>query len=154
MTRPLRLFVYGTLKRGGRYHDRYCRGALSIEPGRVSGRIYFAAAGYPVLVVEKSSVLADGSADRDADLAAQTAASAAIVAGESATGDVVGEIVTFDDGETRLAAIDELEGFRPGAASLYGRVLLAARKTDGRLVAAWTYVEGDVLRAARPRSPR
>ncbi len=41
-----------------------------------------------------------------------------------AWGAVYGELLTFDDPESRLPAIDRLEGFRPGASSLYRRVLV------------------------------
>ena len=53
--------------------------------------------------------------------------------------DVHGELQTFDDPADRLAAIDALEGFHPGAPSLYLRVLLPVRR-NAEYVAAWTYV--------------
>ena len=39
-------------------------------------------------------------------------------------GAVYGELLTFDDPETRLPPIDRLEGFRQGGRSLYRRVLV------------------------------
>jgi hypothetical protein len=50
-----------------------------------------------------------------------------------------GELLTFDDPETRLPAIDRLEGFHPGGPSLYKRVLVPVC-IDGRLLSAWLYV--------------
>jgi gamma-glutamylcyclotransferase (GGCT)/AIG2-like uncharacterized protein YtfP len=151
----LKLFVYGTLKRGGRNHDRFCRGALSIEPARVRGRLYLAAAGYPVLIVPRFAVLANGSADRVADLSAQSSVPVSRVSAEDAEENVVGELMTFGDPQARLAAFDELEDFHPGGSSLYARVLLAVRRhASDEPVAAWAYVEGDRLRAAGSRFRR
>src|SRR5690554_2494230 len=56
-------------------------------------------------------------------------------------GPVYGELLTFDDPETRLPAIDHLEGFLPGGPSLYRRVLVPA-STRGQRVLVWLYVEG------------
>jgi hypothetical protein len=67
----LRLFVYGTLKRGGRYHQRFCTGARTIERASTCGRLRTLPAGYPMLDVPRSSILADGTADPIADLATQ-----------------------------------------------------------------------------------
>jgi gamma-glutamylcyclotransferase (GGCT)/AIG2-like uncharacterized protein YtfP len=136
----LRLFVYGTLKRGGRYHARFCGGALSIEPASVRGRLYTSPAGYPVLVVPPDSVLAHGSRDAIADVGRQEARLTRAVFSEGAVWqDVHGELQTFDDPADRLAAIDALEDFHPGAPSLYLRVLLPVRLGSER-VAAWAYV--------------
>jgi gamma-glutamylcyclotransferase (GGCT)/AIG2-like uncharacterized protein YtfP len=175
-TTTLHLFVYGTLKRGGRYHERFCRGVRSVESAIVGGRIYVLPVGYPVLTVPAASILAQGSGDPFADVAAQAKALTSVtdrsrwprsrlrsgappeLAPEleprderGVYDDVRGEILVFDDPEERLPRIDELEGFRPSGASLYDRVLLTVlRERDARLVPAWTYVEGELLRKARP----
>ena len=48
----LTMFVYGTLKRGERNHERYCSGALRVEGGAVRGELYdLPLFGYPELVV-------------------------------------------------------------------------------------------------------
>ena len=44
----LRLFVYGTLKRGYWNHDPFCRGVLAIQEAQVRGRL-FEGPGFPVL---------------------------------------------------------------------------------------------------------
>jgi len=54
---------------------------------------------------------------------------------------VYGELLTFDDPETRLPAIDRLEGFHPGGPSLYKRVL-APVYAGKELIPAWLYVGG------------
>jgi gamma-glutamylcyclotransferase (GGCT)/AIG2-like uncharacterized protein YtfP len=137
----LRLFVYGTLKRGGRYHERLCGGALSIEPASVRGRLYTLPEGYPVLVVPPDMILANGSGDAIADVTRQeTCVMPAASPEEAEWQDVHGELQTFDDPADRLAAIDALEGFHPGAPSLYLRVLLPVRRYS-EYVAAWTYVD-------------
>ena len=53
-------------------------------------------------------------------------------------GAVYGELLTFDAPESRLPAIDRLEGFRPGGRSLYRRVLVPATVGDARKL-AWVY---------------
>jgi gamma-glutamylcyclotransferase (GGCT)/AIG2-like uncharacterized protein YtfP len=47
----LAVFVYGTLKPGGRYHRRYCQGYLNeAVPAQVKGRLYdFPQLGYPAM---------------------------------------------------------------------------------------------------------
>ena len=60
-----------------------------------------------------------------------------------------GEIITFDDPETRLPAIDQLEGFRPGGHSLYRRVLVPASANGAREL-AWVYaVEATGIKGRR-----
>ncbi len=61
---------------------------------------------------------------------------------ESATagawGAVYGELLTFDDPESRLPAIDRLEGFRPVGSRLYRRVLVPVI-VEGARELAWVY---------------
>ena len=149
----LRLFVYGTLKRGCWNHERFCRGVLSVEEAVVRGRLYELPSGIPVLEVPEADVLAHGTADPLADVATQARLTAEFAArashpelGENDApggrwGPVYGELLTFDDPETRLPAIDHLEGFLPDGPSLYRRVLVPA-STRGHRVLVWLYVEG------------
>jgi hypothetical protein len=63
-----------------------------------------------------------------------------------------GELLTFDDPEIRLPAIDRLEGFQPLSACghaqagaglcLYRRVLVSVQ-ANGIVLPAWLYVVGD-----------
>jgi gamma-glutamylcyclotransferase (GGCT)/AIG2-like uncharacterized protein YtfP len=142
----LRLFVYGTLKRGGRFHERYCNGVLSIEPASVRGRVRQLPQRYLVLVVPEETILARGTADAAADAHRQAAVVAEAEAQDPIWSEVPGELLTFDDPQTRLPRIDQLEGFRPGAESLYRRVLLPVRCATGSTLAAWAYVEGELAR--------
>jgi len=63
----LRLFVYGTLKRGYWNHQRFCAQARSIEPAVVWGRLYHLHAGFPALEVPEGLILARGTANPLAD---------------------------------------------------------------------------------------
>ena len=62
---------------------------------------------------------------------------------------VYGELLTFNDPEPRLPAIDRLEGFRPGGPSLYRRVLVPVQ-VDGAVCPVWLYVgtESTLIRSA------
>ena len=169
----LRLFVYGTLKRGFWNHDRFCRGVLAVEDAVVRGRLFEKSSGIPVLQVPEEDILAVGTTNPHADVAtclrAEThrQAQARVVArmsnpeptpdrlpnkGTGAPwGDVYGELLTFDDPENRLPAIDRLEGFHPGGQSLYSRVLVPVCMDKERRLTAWAYVAG---RSILPRDLR
>ena len=155
----LKLFVYGTLKRRYWNHDHFCQGALEIRDATVRGRLY-QGPGYPILVVPEDDILAQGTADPLADAATQSRLSHRVRPqhqqfSEGATGDawgtVYGELLTFDDPETRLPSIDRLEGFQPAGRSLYRRVLVPAT-TDGTRRLAWVYTVED-LGIGRRRIP-
>ena len=142
----LRLFVYGTLKRGCRNHRSFCQGVVEIREASVRGRLY-QGPGYPILEVPKDDILAQGTTHPLADAATQARLSDQVQSKlrrlpESATRDawgaVYGELLTFDDPQTRLPPIDRLEGFRPAGRSLYRRVLVPA-SVDGARRLAWVY---------------
>ncbi len=53
---PIRVFVYGTLKPGGHYWDRFCEGkVVASEPAKAKGRLYHLPLGYPGMVIDESS---------------------------------------------------------------------------------------------------
>lgn len=150
----LRLFVYGTLKRGFWNHDRFCQGVLTVEDAVVRGRLYEMHSGIPVLQVPDGDVLAHGSLDPLADVATQARLSEQLASypepalKSATTGDwdrVYGELLTFDDPENRLPAIDRLEGFHPGGPCLYRRVLVPVCMNRERRLIAWAYVAGNRL---------
>ncbi len=143
------LFVYGTLKRGYNNHQRFCQGVLTVEEATVCGRLYHLPVGYPRLVVPRKSILAHGTTDVRADVALQNEWSVRwkewpddVGGAVSADWDLVcGEILTFDDPEMRLPALDQLEGFDLYGTSLYQRVLLPVQSTvTSSDVIVWTYV--------------
>jgi gamma-glutamylcyclotransferase (GGCT)/AIG2-like uncharacterized protein YtfP len=132
------VFVYGTLKRGGRYHA-YCRGGLMVAEARVEGVLYDLPEGYPAIVLPEATVLAVGTDDPAAD-----AREAKRVAGqyltEPGSPTVHGELYTFDDPGERLPALDALEEFFPeDPASPYRRVLVPVLPLVGGVTPAWTY---------------
>ena len=137
------MFFYGTLQRGERNHERFCGGALSIDQGAVRGDVYDLPFGYPALVVPEESILAYGSNDFTRDAEEQRRLGGGPVqlpAGPR----VFGEIIVFDDPESRLPALDHLEGFDPAdASSHYRRVLLPAETDGGTVLLPWVYVVDD-----------
>lgn len=153
-SRMLRLFVYGTLKRGFWNHDRFCRGVLTVEDAVVRGRLFETSSGIPVLQVPEEDILAVGTTNPLADVATQAHVTVRMSnpdptpdrlpkKGTGAPWDsVYGELLTFDDPESRLPAIDRLEGFHPGAPCLYRRVLVPVR-INGTVLPAWLYVGED-----------
>jgi gamma-glutamylcyclotransferase (GGCT)/AIG2-like uncharacterized protein YtfP len=154
----LRLFVYGTLKRGFWNHDRFCRGVLDIREAVVRGRLYEMHSGIPVLQVPDGDILAHGTSDVLVDVATQARpseqlASYPVPVLDSPTagnwGRVYGELLTFDDPETRLPAIDSLEGFRPDGASLYRRVLVPVYIEHGMALPVWLYIGTSCLNDRR-----
>lgn len=139
MTSSIRIFVYGTLKRGYRYHQQYCAHAESIAPAAIWGRLYLLAAGYPALIVPESQILASGSADILADAKALEQHRQLDFKHPGGDWDLIeGEIVTFADPLRDLPPIEKLEGFRPGRFSEYQRVMVLAR-TDESTLPVWTY---------------
>ena len=137
---PLVMFFYGTLKRGERNHERFCGGALSVEEGAVRGDVYDLPFGYPALVVPGESIHAFGTGDPTKDAEDQRRLGRGpvpLLEGPR----VFGEIFAFDDPESRLPALDRLEGFdRADASSHYRRVLLPVEANDGSALLAWAYV--------------
>lgn len=156
----LRVFVYGTLKRGMWNHEGFCAGAVSIEEAVVCGRLYEMDCGLPVLQVPEADILAHGTADPCADVVAQARFEAEMAQHPDPRargrtrrgwGLVRGELMTFEDPEERLPRLDRLEGYHPGGPSLYRRVLVPVF-TDHEPVPAWAYVADQGLRriSARP----
>lgn len=145
----LRLFVYGTLKRGFCNHDHYCQGVLTVEEATVRGRLFETSSGLPVLMVPQEDIIAFGTHDLFADVAMQASLTESYLASSSGsileddTGThwrlVHGELMTFDDPIARLRAIDRLEGFHPGRFCLYYRVLVPVNVKE-RVLPAWLYV--------------
>ena len=136
----LNVFVYGTLKRGQRNHERFCGNLASVQEAIVRGRLYELPYGFPGLVVPEADMLSAGTTDYLADT--ETGHSKKVGPLEKPLGPTVrGELLTFDDPEKRLPALDDLEGFRPGEKSLYERVLIPVTLSEtGAAIPAWTYV--------------
>ncbi len=119
------IFVYGTLKRGHANYQRLLAGlTVAEEPAWLPGAALYTAGPYPFLV-------------RAVDLVAPGAT-------------VYGELITVqpDQYDRVLAALDDLEDFRPGRAdNLYERDIIMAQ-TVGGAREAWVYVAGAAAEAA------
>jgi gamma-glutamylcyclotransferase (GGCT)/AIG2-like uncharacterized protein YtfP len=129
----LRLFVYGTLKKGFWNFDRFCTRAISIEPATTWGRLYQLPAGFPALEVPESSILATGTADPLADTRTQNSIPLTENAMTRPEGDwdlVHGELMTFANPGFDLPPIDRLEAFDPNGCCVYTRVLVAVETSD------------------------
>jgi gamma-glutamylcyclotransferase (GGCT)/AIG2-like uncharacterized protein YtfP len=137
--RSIDVFVYGTLRPGGRFHDRFCRGLVRAEAALARGTVERLPAGYPRMIVSSEDVIARGSGDLAADAALLASAKHAPTwkAGDVPT--VEGDVLRFDDAEPRLRALDRLEDFRPEGGGLYDRVVLVVRVAD-RFRPAFAYV--------------
>jgi gamma-glutamylcyclotransferase (GGCT)/AIG2-like uncharacterized protein YtfP len=154
MKAELRIFVYGTLKRGFSNHRRYCKGLLRAESAYLIGKLFKLTAQIPVMTVPDEQILARGSGDIAADMQLQEKVESFPRKGKPDKGEkgggrgciwkrVCGELLFFDDPETRLPSIDRLEEFRPGRPSTYNRVLVSAVLPEDRSeTAAWAYVAG------------
>lgn len=137
----LRLFVYGTLKKGFWNHDRFCTRAISIDPATTWGRLYHLPAGFPALEVPDCSILATGTADPLADTRTQNAIELPEKAMNRPEGDwdlVHGELMTFANPVFDLPPIDRLEAFDPNGRCVYTRVLVAV-ETNDLIRPVWLY---------------
>jgi gamma-glutamylcyclotransferase (GGCT)/AIG2-like uncharacterized protein YtfP len=142
----LRMFVYGTLKRGYCNHDLFCRDVVSIENVTVRGRLYELPSGIPVLEVPKEDILAVGTTDPVADAGKWLPSGMhhALLDKADVSDDwlaIHGELMIFSDPADILPPIDCLEGYRPGFKGVYRRVLLPTKTSDGLIIPAWAYVK-------------
>lgn len=156
----LRVFVYGTLKRGLSNHSPLCDGAESIVPARVWGRLYDLPAGYPAVVIPDAAVLACGTASPRADVVTQHRTTVPespccpdFVRPDGDWDEVWGEVLTFPDAEAALPGLDLLEEFSPDLSQpcLYQRVLVPVVSADG-VSATWIYTMGDPVDGVRIRN--
>jgi gamma-glutamylcyclotransferase (GGCT)/AIG2-like uncharacterized protein YtfP len=152
---PLDLFVYGTLKRGQRAHERFCSTAEPLGEAWVIGMLRIHVDGYPVLVLPPMSVLARGTASPAADAAGERAqfalsGNAASPAPNSACRDgwrrILGEVLRFHAPALELPPIDAFEDVSHDTHSLYARVLVRVEAAAVRF--AWTYAAASPHRVA------
>jgi gamma-glutamylcyclotransferase (GGCT)/AIG2-like uncharacterized protein YtfP len=142
----LRLFVYGTLKRGYWNHEAYCGSAISVEESTVWGRLHELPSGIPVLEVPEHDIIIHGSVDVLGDLARQRSLEVDLSGYPGCDGRnwqrIEGELITLPSPVITLPPIDRLEGFNPSGRSLYLRVLVPVRTSDESAATAWCYVAG------------
>ena len=144
-SRLLRLFVYGTLKRGYWNHGLFCNDAVSIKEASVQGQLYELPSGIPVLAVTKPDILAFGSVDTAADMYIQE--HTPIPRGLTqykmpySCKRIHGELITLGNPVESLPPIDILEGYRPSLPGIYWRVLLPIMvELTETIELAWCYV--------------
>lgn len=104
----------------------------------VRGRLYDLTYGFPALRVYEREIQAIGTTNYLADTAKQHRDFYVSGACSRIQDTVHGELMTFDDPERRLIALDALEGYVPGEEGLYKRVLVPV-EIAGETVLAWTY---------------
>ncbi|HEX2097620.1 MAG TPA: gamma-glutamylcyclotransferase family protein [Rubrobacteraceae bacterium] len=137
----LNIFVYGTLKRGQRNHERFCQDLNKAQKATVRGWLYELPYGFPALIVPEANVLARGTANYLTDITTQNHTQAGLQGSPLGWDTIYGELFTFDDPEERLLAFDDLEGFHPGERSLYERVLVPTTLSETKTtLPAWVYV--------------
>lgn len=138
----IRLFVYGTLKRGYWNHELFCKDAVSIEEATVRGRLYELPSGIPVLEVPGEDILAVGIPTSFKDMVLQDSFRNLdmLPAGLDGWHDIRGELITLADPELTVPLIDQLEGFSVGARCMYHRVLLTVIDVRRDLIPAWCYI--------------
>ncbi len=149
------VFVYGTLKRGLKYHRDYIPSGLRIRDAWCWGRLYGLPEGYPALEIPEECILGEGSRDPAADSdrlsrisggglsdsSLQFAGSARydpIVRPAGEWDRIKGELIILNDPSRQLPLLDELEEFIPGGNGLYRRVIYPAHTEEG-LVPSWIY---------------
>jgi gamma-glutamylcyclotransferase (GGCT)/AIG2-like uncharacterized protein YtfP len=151
MTPELRVFAYGTLKRGFPNHDAHCAGVLRTCPAWLRGRLYKLSPDTPAMTVPDEDILVYGTASVAADIGAQRkfesfsgrkAFRGPGSSGSCSWGKVRGELLIFNDPETRLPLLDSLEDFHPGRTSTYIRALVFITVPGGSQTSAWTYIAG------------
>ncbi len=151
MKSELRVFVYGTLKRGFSNHELYCAGVLRICPAWLRGRLFKRTDEIPSMSVTDEDVLALGTANTAVDIETQEKFESLLRSERTgvrtlpAVTDwrvVRGELLIFGDPQSRLPLLDDLEEFRPGKKSAYSRVLVYATVDSGLQTSAWTYITG------------
>lgn len=146
----LQVFVYGTLKRGGRNFERYCREVVSIEHAAVRGRLFHLLEwNCPMLEIAPEAVLHQGSHNYQSDLSLQIESSQRLTRGEvefsPPPGDwdvISGEILIFEE-TGPLAGLDQLEKFNPGGPSNYHRVLTVTANEPA--IPIWVYIAAGPL---------
>lgn len=133
------LFVYGTLKRGLRYHDRFCSSMLAAKAAVTIGRLFDTPYGYPMMTMPARYHWIHGSSDLVRDMATRLTPPQ-LPAPPSEDDAVVGELLQLPCEPHIMRALDALEDFVPNQPSLYQRVLAPVWPLDGAPQVAWVYI--------------
>lgn len=139
----LHVFVYGTLKVGGRNHAAYCPTLHSWQPAWTWGRLYDLPEGYPALTAPLPTPPRTGSRryTTDAHLSGQPVGPMP-PRPKGHWDRVTGQLFQFENSDA-LKLLDELEEYYPdGGPSLYTRQHLPvwAMGAMDKAIWAWAYV--------------
>jgi gamma-glutamylcyclotransferase (GGCT)/AIG2-like uncharacterized protein YtfP len=145
----IRLFVYGSLKRGYWNHGLLGVSPTSIDEAKAWGRLYDLKAGFPALEVPTGSILSHGRSEPLADAKSQQEARISDFDQPRGDWDLIhGELITLSNPSIDLPRLDLLEGFNPGDSSLYQRVLIPV-STEVAIASAWTYTMRSIQQGTR-----
>ena len=150
------LFVYGTLKRGQRHHDRFCRSAKDMRPAIIVGCVYQSPSGFAALGIPGEAILAEGTSDPLADASTQAHSVGRGLAMPDPAGDwdiVQGDLLAFLAPFATYLPRDRFEGFRLDEHGHCHRALEAVRASTG-LEVAWVYQLAPVAHGRRVHGGR
>ncbi|WP_279382648.1 gamma-glutamylcyclotransferase family protein [Acanthopleuribacter pedis] len=147
------LFVYGTLKRGLRYHAAFCSGMLAATKATAYGELYDTPHGYPMMTLPARLQWIQGCADRNHDMALNPSIRQPGLMPPHADQAVHGEVLTFPRCAGILQALDDLEDFHPQQTSMYHRVMAPVwREGATSYSIVWLYLVAPSL--IQPNWPR
>ena len=139
----LRVFVYGTLKKGFGNHSFYCKDALKVEGAKIRGNLYQRGS-LPYASVTDYVCIATRKNETDFILQEklQAEGNKGIFKGSEC---INGELVIFDSWED-VSRLDSLEGFftttEPNN-NHYTRVLTTCKTISGKELSCWVFIIGD-----------
>ena len=144
ISKELKVFVYGTLKKGFRNHIRI-EDSKKVESAQVNGRLY--CTGLPYVCMKESQYLGIASGDLEKDM--KSFSTAKVENYKTSNETVKGELITFDDWNA-LKGLDALEGYRPNfmqsnsdaifSSNHYVRVLTTCITSQNNIEPCWIYI--------------
>jgi len=145
---PLRLFVYGTLKKGFGNHNFYCNGA-TIENAILYGKLY-QSGGLPYASVEFEDFECIATLKNEEDYKLQEDLQLEVKNGFlfnsfQNTDCIKGELITFDNWEM-ISKLDALEGFfstLEPQLNHYTRILTTCQTAAKKEFSCWVYNVGE-----------
>ena len=133
------LFAYGTLRAEEEESSLHGPVRLSASPAKAPGSLYTLKEGYPILLVEPNIkvVMASFEWDADWELACSRLESCSYAYAKSPS--IEGELIEIPLESNAFDKSDVWEGFSVGSYSVYQRMVIPVRRTDGRILPAWVY---------------
>ena len=144
INKEMKVFVYGTLKKGFGNHRRL-EDATKVEPAQVNGRLYDVGLPYVCMKDSNFSCIASGDIEKDMKSFSNQKTENYISSNET----VKGELITFSDWSA-LKGLDSLEGYRPNfmqhnedaifSNNHYVRVLTTCITAKNHVEPCWIYI--------------